>query len=179
MGKRLTIGSEAPDFPIDSPWHGKTSFYEASDGRPAVVVFGRYLGCPICQMQMDDLKQGISALTSRGANVFYVLQSTNETLTSVSRESDWPFEVVTDPEAKIFSAYAVPYGNPLKLVGPGLGQSMRRMKEKGFKHGKYEGHETQLPAAFVVNPDKTIRLAHYAKNIVDMPTPEEIAASLP
>jgi len=56
---------------------------------------------------------------------------------------------------------------------------MRRAKQKGFKHGKYEGHETQLPAAFVVNPDKTIRLAHYAKNIVDMPTPEEIAASLP
>jgi len=70
-------------------------------------------------MQMDDLKQGISALTSRGANVFYVLQSTNETLTSVSKESDWPFEVVTDPEARIFSALCGPLWQSAEACGAG------------------------------------------------------------
>ncbi len=95
-------------------------------GQPAVVVFGRYLGCPICQLQMDDLKQGVDVLRSRGAKVFYVLQSPVATVTSASEEKDWPFEIVSDPEAKVFAAYQVPYGNPLKLVGPGLTQAVRR-----------------------------------------------------
>ncbi|MHB1136381.1 MAG: peroxiredoxin-like family protein [Coriobacteriia bacterium] len=175
MQKRLVAGEPAPDFPVDSPWHGSTTFYEAADGQPAVVVFGRYLGCPICQLQMDDTKQGIEALTSKGAKVFYVLQSSKDTVTSLSEESDWPFEIVLDPQATIFADYGVRYGNPFKLIGPGIGETVRRMNAKGFKHGKFEGHETQLPAVFIVGADRTIQFAHYAKNLADMPLPEDLA----
>lgn len=178
MRKQLVVGEKAPDFAIDSPWHDATTFYEAAAGNPAVVVFGRYLGCPVCQLHMDDLKQGIDALTSKGAKVFYILQSTNETMTALSQEADWPFEIVTDPEAKVFASYGVPHGNPLKMIGPGIGETVRRMNAGGFKHGTFEGHETQLPAVFIVDADKTIRLAHYAKNIADMPMPEDLAKHL-
>lgn len=179
MQTRLAVGGKAPDFIINSPWDEGGTFYQALFNRPAVVVFGRYLGCPICQLQMDDLKQGIEALTSKGAEVFYVLQSPVETVAASSKEEDWPFRVVCDPKATIFGMYQVPYGNFLKLLGPGLGGELRRMTAKGFKHGKFEGHETQLPAVFVVGRDKRIKLAHYAEHIVDMPSTEELAASLP
>jgi len=41
---------------------------------------------------------------------------------------------------------------------------------RGFLHGKFEGKETQLPAAFALTADKIIKYAHYGKNIGDMPS---------
>jgi hypothetical protein len=40
---------------------------------------------------------------------------------------------------------------------------------RGFRHGKFEGKETQLPAAFAVSADKVIKYAHYGENISDIP----------
>ena len=49
---------------------------------------------------------------------------------------------------------------------------------KGFKHGKFEGKETQLPAAFVVNAMKVINYAYYGKHVSDVPSPETLAANI-
>ena len=41
---------------------------------------------------------------------------------------------------------------------------------RGFRHGKFEGKETQLPAAFTMTADKIIKYAHYGENIGDIPS---------
>ena len=49
---------------------------------------------------------------------------------------------------------------------------------QGFSHGKFEGKETQLPAAFVVNSMKIITYAYYGKHISDLPSPATLAANI-
>ncbi len=44
----------------------------------------------------------------------------------------------------------------------------------GFSHGRYEGDELQLPAAFILSPDLTVTYAHYAKVIDDVLDAEQI-----
>ena len=40
---------------------------------------------------------------------------------------------------------------------------------KGHFHGKFEGKETQMPAVFVIDENRNIRLAHYGNDITDVP----------
>ena len=49
---------------------------------------------------------------------------------------------------------------------------------RGFRHGKFEGKETQLPAAFVIDPNKTINFVHYGKNATDVPKPATLASHI-
>ena len=44
--------------------------------------------------------------------------------------------------------------------------------------GDYEGNELQLPAMFIVNEDGVVEYANYARNIVDLPTVDEVLAML-
>jgi len=49
---------------------------------------------------------------------------------------------------------------------------------QGFRHGKFEGKETQVPATFAVNSMKIITYAYYGKHISDFPSPETLAANM-
>ncbi len=49
---------------------------------------------------------------------------------------------------------------------------------KGFFHKKFEGKETQLPAAFVLKADKTISFSYYGTNISDVPKPVVLAENI-
>ncbi|MEE3426094.1 MAG: hypothetical protein VZR26_11055, partial [Erysipelotrichaceae bacterium] len=53
-----------------------------------------------------------------------------------------------------------------------------KAREAGFVHGDYEGNELQLPAMFIVNEDGVVEYANYARNIVDLPTVDEVLAML-
>ena len=44
--------------------------------------------------------------------------------------------------------------------------------------GKFEGKETQTPAAFAVNATKSINYAHYGTNISDVPSPAALAGNI-
>ena len=67
------------------------------------------------------------------------------------------------------------------LVGDGLKKLQTKgaaAAEAGFSHGKYEGNEQQLPALFIVDAQSQVLTAHYAKNIMDMPTIDDLLAML-
>ena len=48
----------------------------------------------------------------------------------------------------------------------------------GFRHEKFEGKETQLPAAFVISSEHIIKYEYYGTTISDVPAPETLAAIL-
>jgi thioredoxin-dependent peroxiredoxin len=78
----------------------------------------------------------------------------------------------------LFQLYHVEYGSILKYIHPaGLIMAVKATLQ-GYKHGKFEGHETQLPAVFIVAPDKTIKFAHYGKHISDIPSTVTMAANI-
>jgi hypothetical protein len=101
--------------------------------------------------------------------VFVILQSAPEMLAALTDREHWPFTIVCDPQGKIFQLYGVEAGGVIKYLHPaGLMAAIKAMR-LGFRHGKFEGKETQLPAAFAVTASKVIALAHYGQNIGDIP----------
>ena len=65
------------------------------------------------------------------------------------------------------------------LTLAGLGVHALIMKflkafRSGIKHGDYEGNELQLPALFIVDENRKVIKAHYGKDIMDMPSVDEL-----
>jgi peroxiredoxin len=176
--KKMQAGDKAPDFFFQTPWSSRHSFYETAGNNPAILVFLRYLGCPVCQMEMARLKREIGLFTQKETGVFVFLQSAPATVASAAKERDWHFFVVCDPQGNIFRMYSVESGGILKYLHPaGLVAAVKSVGQ-GFRHGKFEGRETQLPAVFTVSAGKIIMHAHYGRHISDIPLPATMAANM-
>jgi len=170
MNSKLMIAKKAPDFQFKTPWDDEANFYKAVGNHPAVLIFLRYYGCPVCQMEMIKIKQQIDLVSKIGGRVFVVLQSTPETLASLTKKEDWPFTIISDPQGKVFQLYGVDAGGIIKYLHPaGLIAAIKAIS-RGFRHGKFEGKETQLPAAFAMTADKLIKYGYYGENIGDVPS---------
>jgi hypothetical protein len=120
-------------------------------------------------MEMVKIKQEIDLVRQKGGRVFIVLQSAPETLASLIKRDDFPFTIICDPQGKVFQLYGVEAGGIIKYLHPtGLLAAIKAIS-CGFKHGKFEGKETQLPAAFALNAEKVIKYVHYGEYISDIP----------
>ena len=170
MNSKLAMGDKAPDFRFKTPWDGETNFYDVAGNNPAVLIFLRYYGCPVCQMDMAEIKREIDLVRKKGGRVFVALQSEQETLASLIKKDDFPFTIICDPQGKIYQLYGVEAGGIIKYLHPaGLLAAIKAIS-RGFRHGKFEGKETQLPAAFALNAQKVIKYVHYGENISDIPS---------
>ena len=178
MQSKLTIAKKAPDFKFKTPWDDEVNFYDAAGNNPAVLIFLRYYGCPVCRMEMAKMKQEINIIRQKGVHLFVVLQSAPETIDALIKKDDFPFTIICDPQGKVFQLYGVEAGGFIKYLHPaGLVAAIKAVS-KGFMHGKFEGKETQLPAAFAVSADKIIKYAYYGENISDIPSLEKIVAGI-
>ena len=178
MSAKLRVADKAPDFKFESPCDKERKFYEITGKRPAVLVFLRYIGCPVCQLAMADIKRDINLIEKKGAALFVVLQSSSSNIASVTKKEDWPFTIISDPQGNLFEQYNVEPGGILKYLHPAGLITVIRATFKGYMHGRFEGRETQLPAVFIVAPNKIITYAYYGKNISDIPSPGIIAANI-
>jgi peroxiredoxin len=178
VSTKLRVADKAPDFKFESPWDKELKFYGVTGKMPAVLVFLRYIGCPVCQLAMADIKRDINLIGKKGAVLFVILQSSSSNIASVTRKEDWPFTIISDPKGYLFKQYSVEPGGIMQYLHPAGLITAIRATFKGYRHGKFEGRETQLPAVFIIAPDKIITYAYYGKNISDIPSPEIIAANI-
>jgi peroxiredoxin len=175
---RLKEGDNASDFQFDTPWEKGLGFHTISTGKSSVLIFLRYLGCPICQMDMASFKREINLIKQKGAQLFVLLQSSAATVAGLTNKEDWPFTLICDPQGVIFQQYRVAAGGIINYLHPAGLIAAINATLKGYWHGKFEGKETQLPAVFIVTPDKMIQYAYYGENISDIPKPAVIASHI-
>ena len=178
MSTKLRVGDRAPDFIFKSPMDMERKFYEKTGNRPAVLVFLRYIGCPVCQHAMADIKRDINLIEKAGGSLFVIVQSSPSNLSFVTKKEDWPFTIISDPKGDIFKKYYVEPGGILKYLNPAGFIAVIKAILKGYMHGKFEGRETQLPAVFVIATDKVIAYTYYGKHISDIPSLWTIAAHI-
>jgi peroxiredoxin len=178
MNAKLRVGDKAPDFIFETPWERGKVFYEAAGNKPAVLVFLRYLGCPICQIDMANLKREIGLIEQKGARLFVILQSSPDVVASATKKEDWPFTIICDPKGNLFQLYRVEPGGIIKYFHPAGLVAAIKATLQGYRHGKFEGHETQVPAVFIAAPDKVVKYAHYGRHISDVPSPSTLAANI-
>jgi thioredoxin-dependent peroxiredoxin len=169
MEKRLGTGMTAPNFTYNTISRQSLDFYKTSRGKKSVLFFLRYAGCPICQMKIGDLLHDHAKFRAAGLEVYVVLQSDPSSVKEGITGSSAPFEIICDPREKIFALYGVAPGNIFQYLAPSVIMKAMKASRGGFRHGKKEGKEMQLPAVFVVNGEGKIDYAYYGKNIGDVP----------
>lgn len=155
-----------PDMPAGAVLKGLTVFWIL-----------RYIGCPFCQFDLVLLKKAYERFQALGAQVFVVMQSDKEHIRKAMEEMDPPFEIVCDPDQNFYRKLGIaPAGSEEVFQGDHdrLMDKIALVDGQGFTHGDYEGNELQLPALFIVNEDRKILYAHYAADVLDMPSVDEV-----
>jgi len=157
---KLRPGDAAPEFTLDSVNAGRVSLKDYR-GSWVLLVFGRYLGCPVCQLDFDELLR-LRGSIGPDVKVVYLVQSSPESTGAYIEGLGVDFPVVPvpleDDRYKVYDLYGV------GSMGPGtLARVVVRAREArraGKVHGAYEGRETQSPGDFVIDPEGRIVRAH-------------------
>lgn len=182
---RLSVGEKMPNFTFNTAYEQGKTVGDMVSQRKTVFWVLRYIGCTSCRYDVHDISQRYSEFLQKGVQVAVVMQSEPAVARESIGEARLPFDIICDTDMEIYKALEIlPASSMEELLGNDpafiakFEEKRKKIKESGFTHGKYEGDEQQLPALFIVNTDRRIEYAHYAKSIADMPTVDELLAIL-
>ena len=179
---RISVGEKFPNFKVSTQFENDTTIEKIANGKPLMLVVLRYIGCPSCRFDVQMIHENYDAFVKKGVTVAVVMQSTPDSIRKSLADEPIAFPIVCDPDYNIYNTLEIKPAEDMKgLMGDE--KAMAKFMEKrpqiekyGFKHGEYEGIEEQLPAFFYLDADLTVKEAHYATAIGDMPTVEEMLA---
>ena len=179
---RLVKGDKFPNFTVNTAFENGLTIEKIVDGKPTMFMVLRYIGCTVCRYDVHMLTERYNEFTEKGVNVVVVMQSKPEIVQRDLAGGTLPFHLICDEAQEIYKTLEI---NAAASMPELLGDAMPKLQEKGakaaaagFVHGDYEGIEEQLPAFFYVDADLTVKEAHYAKNIMDMPTVDDMLAKI-
>ncbi len=180
---KLLQNQTMPDFEFLNPYkEGTQNLYSYLNGKKTAILFLRYIGCTVCRLDMHIYTQRYREFLEKDAQLIVVLQSNPNIVADEAPEGTFPFLVACDEEMKVYKEFEIePAKNMLSLIGGGFFSTVKKMKAAkkfGITHGEYEGVEEQLPALFIVDENKNITFSHYAKNLTDMPSFDEMLKAI-
>jgi len=152
MGKiKLKVGDKAPLFKLESYNEGTIDLAELIGQQKIALIFSRYFGCPICQVDLTHLLKRKGEIEGTGAKILYITQSGDEIGKKFIEEKSISFPVIPSSKEELYAEYG------LGLMTAGavtkLRSKLKEAKELGIDHGDYEGWEKQSPGQFVIDTD--------------------------
>ena len=105
---RLKVGSIAPNFTVQA-LGGRTVDLAALRGRTVLLKFYRFATCPVCNLHMHRFISEYGKLQALGLTTVVLYHSPADKLAEENMELP-PFDLVADPEKRIFKAYGVERG---------------------------------------------------------------------
>jgi peroxiredoxin len=167
------------DFTFNTSTETGLTFSKAAADKKTVLLFLRYYGCTLCRLDLHLLRKQYSDIKDAGGQVFVVLQSAPELIERETRADPFPFTIICDPQQELYRRFEIkPASSKLAMAGGETLKKLALLKKYKFVHGEYEGEELQLPACFVLDQSFTVRYARYAKNLADIPNPDELTVIL-
>lgn len=175
---KVHVGEKLRDFTYDTLWEKGIDFKSKLD-KKTYLVFLRYYGCTLCQVDITEFIQRYKELTDKGAQLFVVLQSDAETIKDQVKKEDIPYDIICDPNQELYKLYNLDtaYSQMGMASGKVLEKGMKAM-QMGIQHGKYEGNELQLPAAFLFNEKCEVEFVHYGTDAADVPSVDTMLEKL-
>lgn len=175
---KLQAGDIMQDFTFDTAWRTGCSLYEETESKPCCLIFLRYQGCTVCQLKIHELVHDFHMFEKKNVKLLVILQSAPETIRAEMEEHALPFEIVCDPKETLYKQFDIGSFDPQVPRSEHLQQRIQQARALGFVHGAYEGNELQLPAAFVLDANHRVLLAHYGLDGADVPDQPTLLASI-
>ncbi len=178
---KIEINSIIEDFYFDTPFEKNVSLsnlVKKVKGR-TVILFLRYYGCTLCQMDLHNLIKDYSYVKDLDSQIIVVFQSKPEIIAQNTKKSDIPFEIICDPDMLLYKKYEIkPAESKLNMVDPKSLFKVTKAIAFGYKHGEYEGEEQQLPATVIIDSSRKVRYVHYGTSVGDTPNVQDICRIL-
>lgn len=168
---KLKTNDLFPDFLYSTPYETDLNISETiKKADKTAILFLRYYGCPVCQLDLHELKENYFDLTDENTQLLVVLQSDPNNLKISLEKEPFPFTIICDPQQQLYHMLEIePAKSMAKMVNANALLKIAKAKSAGYKHGEYEGNELQLPATFIVNTNRMITYSHYGKSVADIP----------
>lgn len=173
-------GDQMPDFTFNTPFESGCTLGKIVQQAPkTALLFLRYYGCTLCQLDIRQLTKHYEEICAGGGQFFVVLQSEPETISSQIKKGDLPFEIICDPQQELYQKLEIEAAESMAAMADVKAMvKLAKAAACGIKHGKYEGNEQQLPAAFVMDRERNLSYVRYARTLSDMPDVEELKSLL-
>ena len=146
--KEITEGNEAPLFKLDSYNAGKIDITEFK-GQKVVLIFSRYYGCPICQVDLKELMIRKAEIEGKDAKILYITQSGEKIAKENIEKENVDFPVIPSSEDELYAEYGL--GVMTSDAVKQIPLKLKEVKKYGFTHGDFEGWEKQGPGQFVID----------------------------
>ena len=163
--EKIKEGDIAPLFKLESYNAGIIDLEELIGEQKIVLIFSRYFGCPICQLDLNILLEDRDKIRARGAKILYITQSGEKVAKEYIDKYKIDFPVILSSKDELYAEYG------LGLMTAGAVAEVRsKLKEAmklGIEHGEYEGWEKQGPGQFVINEEG--KLIHARKGWLLVP----------
>ncbi len=160
----LEIGDKAPLFKLNSYNAGIIDLEELIGIQKIVLIFSRYFGCPICQLDLQELLEHSSEIESTDVKILYITQSGEKIATQVIEENKITFPVIPSSKEELYKDYG------LRMMGRNavaqIPDKIKAIRKAGIEHGEYEGWEKQSPGQFVI--DIKGKIIHEQKGWLDI-----------
>jgi peroxiredoxin Q/BCP len=166
---KLEVNQSIPDFTATDVT-GKTISSTTLRGKKTVVIFERFVGCPVCNAHVHQLMQEYKSLKEKGIELIVIYESSNENLMKYATTEEIPFTLIADPNGTLYDTFGVTKSMAKVMKGFLFkgGKDAANEGQKSYK-GNYEmdGSKSRLTAEFLINTDGTIAKAHYAQYLND------------
>lgn len=170
---RLVVGSSAPE--IAAITLAGASVTVPDRERIVHLQFRRFAGCPICNLHLRSVARRIDELRAANVREIAVFHSNADTMRPF--QGDLPFDVVADPERRLYAMYDVT-SSARSILDPRAWPAYMRGVFARHRSSTFvgEGGHTGLPADFLISPHGVLLAAHYGTHADDQWTVDEVLA---
>jgi peroxiredoxin Q/BCP len=145
------------------------------EGRPFLLSFFRYAGCPFCNLRMHELVGASPGLGGR-FTIVAVFDSPLDNLVAHAEGHRAPFPVLADAGGVAYDLYGVEHSVARVMKSMVRLPAMLKAARMGYLPTTIQGRLDTLPADFLVDAGGRIAVARYARDAGDRMPLEQIAA---
>jgi peroxiredoxin len=173
----LTTSQPAPRFDTTC-LSGDSLDLDDLRGRPVLVKFHRFSGCPVARHQIDQFVARLPELTGAGVQTIIVLHSSAEQVAPNFAEQPG-LHIVADRDKTLYRAWACAFDRR-RLLSPASWRATMAAFGRGYlpQPTRFQGGVVGIPADFLVDRDGVIAEAHYGRHFGDSWTVDDVLARL-
>jgi peroxiredoxin len=169
----LPVGASAPGFTLPAADGSAVTLADRLAEGPVVLSFYRGAWCPVCNIEMRTLQEGLGDITSRGASLVAVSPQAPDDSLSFAERMELGFTVLSDLDQAVAEAYRVRFRLTDELIDQYTewGLLLPEQNADGSWH-------LPVPATYVIDNDGTIRARHVEPDYRRRMDPDVILAAL-
>lgn len=169
----VEIGEQAPRFVLPDALGGRVSLEDRLDAGPVVLSFYRGAWCPICNAELEGLKEALPQIKALGASLIAVSPEAPDASQPMVQRLGLQFDVLSDADQAVIRSYRLQFevDHELRVVHRQRGLALD-------EHNPDGSWNLPVPATFVIDRRGVVRARHVDPNYRERMSVDAIITAL-